>query len=215
MVFRNLGNSGLKVSVYVPSSAILRAPEAVGKRGSVVEDGLHSRNRDADAPSSALPSTHTAFPTADGSLSVRPRSFRLQEGEFADLFPQLFLFSPPLHFFSLLSPGGTVKGDPVKVRVSLPYSEPKNARSYRLFPDQKEIIRTALDHGVNFFDNAEVYSNGESEIQMGRVFKELGVDRSRVRFFLQRRFLLSLPLPHTSFALPSSHSLIILAQFPC
>ncbi|GAA5875517.1 hypothetical protein JCM16303_000653 [Sporobolomyces ruberrimus] len=53
--------------------------------------------------------------------------------------------------------GGTVKGDPVV-----------------------EIIKTALDHGVNFFDNAEIYSNGESEKEMRRAFKELDVDRSQL-----------------------------------
>ncbi|GAA5822929.1 hypothetical protein JCM11251_004427 [Rhodosporidiobolus azoricus] len=62
-----------------------------------------------------------------------------------------------LSYGGWLTVGGTVKGDPVK-----------------------DIIKTALDHGVNFFDNAEVYSNGESEIQMGRVFKELEVKRSDI-----------------------------------
>ncbi|POY74315.1 hypothetical protein BMF94_2509 [Rhodotorula taiwanensis] len=56
-----------------------------------------------------------------------------------------------------LTVGGTVKGDPVK-----------------------DLIKTALDNGVNFFDNAEIYSNGESEKEMGRVFKELDVDRSQL-----------------------------------
>ena len=31
----------------------------------------------------------------------------------------------------------------------------------------------ARDHGVNFFDNAEAYANGKSEILMGRIFKKL------------------------------------------
>ncbi|GAA6004887.1 uncharacterized protein JCM10292_002546 [Rhodotorula paludigena] len=56
-----------------------------------------------------------------------------------------------------LTVGGTVKGDPVK-----------------------DLIKTALDHGVNFFDNAEIYANGQSEIEMGRVFKELEVDRDQL-----------------------------------
>ncbi|KAG0666593.1 hypothetical protein C6P46_004259 [Rhodotorula mucilaginosa] len=94
-----------------------------------------------------------------------------------------------------LTVGGTVKGDPVK-----------------------DLIKTALDNGVNFFDksvvpspspfafpfpalfsstggirawtvtyseyddanSAEIYSNGQSEIEMGRVFKELDVDRSQI-----------------------------------
>ncbi len=31
----------------------------------------------------------------------------------------------------------------------------------------------ARDHGVNFFDNAEAYANGKSEILMGKIFKKL------------------------------------------
>ncbi|GAA5968022.1 hypothetical protein JCM11641_003704 [Rhodosporidiobolus odoratus] len=62
-----------------------------------------------------------------------------------------------LSFGGWLTVGGSVKGDPVK-----------------------DLIKTALDNGVNFFDNAEVYANGESEIEMGRVFKELDVDRSQI-----------------------------------
>jgi aryl-alcohol dehydrogenase-like predicted oxidoreductase len=37
----------------------------------------------------------------------------------------------------------------------------------------KEILQAAWDHGVNFFDTAEVYANGESEIEMGNALKEL------------------------------------------
>jgi len=54
-----------------------------------------------------------------------------------------------------LTLGGTVKGDPVK-----------------------EIIKTAFDAGINMFDTAEAYAAGESEIEMGRVIKELGYRRS-------------------------------------
>ena len=31
----------------------------------------------------------------------------------------------------------------------------------------------AYEHGVNFFDNAEAYASGESEILMGKIFKKL------------------------------------------
>jgi len=37
----------------------------------------------------------------------------------------------------------------------------------------KEILQTAWDHGINFFDTAEVYANGESEVEMGQALKEL------------------------------------------
>jgi len=54
-----------------------------------------------------------------------------------------------------LTLGGTVTGDPVK-----------------------EIIKTAFDNGINMFDTAEVYSKGKSEIEMGRVIKELNLRRT-------------------------------------
>ncbi|TFK42212.1 NADP-dependent oxidoreductase domain-containing protein [Crucibulum laeve] len=54
-----------------------------------------------------------------------------------------------------LTLGGTVKGDPVK-----------------------EIIQTAFDAGINMFDTAEVYADGKSEEEMGRVIKELGLRRT-------------------------------------
>ncbi|KAI0828813.1 Aldo/keto reductase [Trametes gibbosa] len=54
-----------------------------------------------------------------------------------------------------LTYGATVNGDPVK-----------------------DIIKTALDNGINMFDAAEGYADGKAEIEMGRVFKELDVKRS-------------------------------------
>lgn len=38
----------------------------------------------------------------------------------------------------------------------------------------KELMTTAYDAGVNFFDNAEVYAAGQSEEMMGQVLSELG-----------------------------------------
>jgi len=54
-----------------------------------------------------------------------------------------------------LTLGGTVIGDPVK-----------------------EIIKTAFDAGINMFDTAEAYAKGKSELEMGRVIKELGMRRT-------------------------------------
>ncbi|KAL0952202.1 hypothetical protein HGRIS_008811 [Hohenbuehelia grisea] len=54
-----------------------------------------------------------------------------------------------------LTLGGTVTGDPVK-----------------------DIIKTAFDHGINMFDTAEAYAKGQSEVEMGRVLKELGLRRT-------------------------------------
>ncbi|KAI0724769.1 Aldo keto reductase [Fomitopsis betulina] len=54
-----------------------------------------------------------------------------------------------------LTLGGTVKGDPVK-----------------------DIIKIAYDNGINMFDTAEVYADGNSEREMGRVIKELDLRRT-------------------------------------
>ncbi|KAF5312228.1 hypothetical protein D9619_002506 [Psilocybe cf. subviscida] len=51
--------------------------------------------------------------------------------------------------------GGSVVGDPVK-----------------------DIIKTAFENGINMIDTAEVYSNGKSEEEIGRVIKELGLRRT-------------------------------------
>ncbi|KAF3035168.1 hypothetical protein E8E11_005052 [Didymella keratinophila] len=41
----------------------------------------------------------------------------------------------------------------------------------------KECMQAAWDHGINFFDTAEVYSAGQCEIEMGNAFKELAWPR--------------------------------------
>lgn len=41
-----------------------------------------------------------------------------------------------------------------------------------------ECMKAAYDAGVNFFDNAEVYANGQAEIVMGNVIKKVGWKRS-------------------------------------
>ena len=41
-----------------------------------------------------------------------------------------------------------------------------------------EMMKIAYDAGVNFFDNAEAYAGGESEIIMGKALKKLGWNRS-------------------------------------
>jgi aryl-alcohol dehydrogenase-like predicted oxidoreductase len=40
-----------------------------------------------------------------------------------------------------------------------------------------EVLRKALDHGINFFDTADVYSSGESEQILGRGLRKFGVRR--------------------------------------
>jgi voltage-dependent potassium channel beta subunit len=41
----------------------------------------------------------------------------------------------------------------------------------------RELMSAAYDHGVNFFDNAEVYADGESERIMGQALKKLAWGR--------------------------------------
>lgn len=36
----------------------------------------------------------------------------------------------------------------------------------------KQLMHTAFDHGINFFDTAESYAHGEAEVLMGKVIKE-------------------------------------------
>ena len=43
-----------------------------------------------------------------------------------------------------------------------------------------DIVRKALDLGINFFDTANVYSSGESEQILGRALKHFGVKREDV-----------------------------------
>lgn len=54
-----------------------------------------------------------------------------------------------------LTLGGTVQGDPAK-----------------------DIILAAFNNGINMFDTAESYSEGKSELEMGRVLRELDIPRS-------------------------------------
>jgi voltage-dependent potassium channel beta subunit len=42
----------------------------------------------------------------------------------------------------------------------------------------EELMIMAYEAGVNFFDNAEVYANGQSEIVMGKILKKMNWERS-------------------------------------
>lgn len=46
--------------------------------------------------------------------------------------------------------------------------------------EAKTIIKTAIDCGINFYDHADIYGKGQSEIIFGQAIKELGVDRSSI-----------------------------------
>ena len=42
----------------------------------------------------------------------------------------------------------------------------------------ESLMKIAYDNGVNFFDNAEIYARGQSELVMGRILKKMGWRRS-------------------------------------
>jgi len=50
----------------------------------------------------------------------------------------------------------------------------------------RELMAAAFDAGVNFFDNAEIYAKGDSEVIMGKVLKELGWPR--IQYVVSTKF---------------------------
>ena len=60
----------------------------------------------------------------------------------------------------------------------------------------KELMQTAYDAGINFFDNAEVYANGRSEEVMGEIIQEFGWDRDSYIISSKVFFGTGSKLPH-------------------
>ncbi len=60
------------------------------------------------------------------------------------------------------------------------YGSPKWRDWVLDYDTSKPFFRRALDLGINFFDTADMYSDGESEVVTGRALKELGVAREQV-----------------------------------
>ena len=54
------------------------------------------------------------------------------------------------------------------------YGAPELGSHGWTLPEQQSrpIIRQALEHGINFFDTANIYSDGTSEQILGRAIKE-------------------------------------------
>jgi len=46
--------------------------------------------------------------------------------------------------------------------------------------DVNEIVKTSLDHGINFIDTANAYSEGLSEIMLGAALQKLGIPRQEL-----------------------------------
>ncbi|KAF9528126.1 voltage-gated potassium channel beta-2 subunit [Crepidotus variabilis] len=93
---------------------------------------------------------------SDSPLQKWPvqREFESKNMPFRRLGPS-GLRVPILSLGGWLTLGGTVTGDSVK-----------------------EIIQTAFENGINMFDTAEGYEKGKSELEMGRVIRELGLRRT-------------------------------------
>jgi aryl-alcohol dehydrogenase-like predicted oxidoreductase len=43
-----------------------------------------------------------------------------------------------------------------------------------------KVIKAAYEAGINFFDTADTYSNGQSEVILGKALKEIGAPRGRI-----------------------------------
>jgi voltage-dependent potassium channel beta subunit len=54
----------------------------------------------------------------------------------------------------------------------------------------RECVAVALDAGINYFDNAQSYTNGQSEQIMGRVFKSLRLPR--IKYVIATKFMYGL-----------------------
>lgn len=60
------------------------------------------------------------------------------------------------------------------------YGSPKWSPWIKDEKESIEFIKKAYELGINFFDTADTYSNGESEKVLGKALKEIGAVRSRV-----------------------------------
>ena len=48
------------------------------------------------------------------------------------------------------------------------------------YEEDKKIVELALKNGINFFDTAEVYAAGGSEVQLGKILQDLKVPREEI-----------------------------------
>jgi 1-deoxyxylulose-5-phosphate synthase len=61
------------------------------------------------------------------------------------------------------------------------YGQPSQGAHWELDEEQsRPYIQRALEMGINFFDTADVYSNGMSEVVTGRALKEFAASRDEV-----------------------------------
>ena len=62
----------------------------------------------------------------------------------------------------------------------LGYGNWLNSNDKSAFDFTREAIKASLELGINFYDTAELYGNGEGETQMGAAFKTLNVRRESI-----------------------------------
>jgi voltage-dependent potassium channel beta subunit len=53
-----------------------------------------------------------------------------------------------------------------------------------------ECVAIALEQGINYFDNAQSYTNGQAELIMGRIFKRLALPR--IKYVIATKFMYGL-----------------------
>eukprot|EP01113_Clastostelium_recurvatum_P019016 TRINITY_DN2241_c0_g1_i3.p1 TRINITY_DN2241_c0_g1~~TRINITY_DN2241_c0_g1_i3.p1 ORF type:complete len:339 (+),score=71.45 TRINITY_DN2241_c0_g1_i3:40-1056(+) len=58
------------------------------------------------------------------------------------------------------------------------FGDPTNTYAKQSEQTEDEIVKTAIDGGINFFDTAEGYANGEAERALGRALARSGAGRS-------------------------------------
>lgn len=46
--------------------------------------------------------------------------------------------------------------------------------------EASQLLKTALDTGINFLDTSNAYSEGLSETMLGRAMKDLGINRQHI-----------------------------------
>jgi 1-deoxyxylulose-5-phosphate synthase len=69
------------------------------------------------------------------------------------------------------------------------YGQPGNGMSWELDEEaSRPYIRRALEQGINFFDTADVYSQGSSEEILGRALKDFAASRDEVVIATKVRF---------------------------
>jgi predicted oxidoreductase len=76
--------------------------------------------------------------------------------------------------------GGTQKGNIVKECLETAWVSAPARMIIAQLPNAErlaDLYSPVKNHGINFFDTAEIYANGESEVEMGKALKELAWPR--------------------------------------